>query len=228
MAPNVLVIGGTGRLGIQIVHAAANHHSTPAIHVFARTPSRLPSEVADKCASLQQGDALNESDIANALSATRANVVIMAIGIPDDLKKSTIREESARVLMQLVKPGAQFDHVRVICVSSVGAGGTKIDLGFGMGSALAWILRHIMQDHTNQERVFLSEFGEQGKKRLLIVRPCSLIDGKPTGKVMTFDAMKKTPVLKVDRADVAQYVVEQTVNDYCNFGTAVNITTSKN
>jgi hypothetical protein len=81
------------------------------------------------------------------------------------------------------------------------------------------VLRYVIKDHNGQEAAFLqleqhavpesayrSNIGGKksiGLKKTLIVRPASLMEGKATGKYVTFDGRKKTPNLNVDRADVA-------------------------
>lgn len=220
--PSILVIGGSGRLGLQIIRNAATRKPAPLIHVLARTPSNIRPEDAQKCASVQQGDALNREDVERALTHTSANAVIMTIGVVESTAETDLRHKTAEVLADLVKPGAKFDHVKVVVVSSLGAGGTKIQIGFGIGIFVTHILRHILKDHDLQEETFQNALQDEHRNRLLIVRPTRLLDDKATGSVQTFEG--KCPNGKVDRADVAKWILDQFYADNPPFGTCVNVT----
>lgn len=149
----------------------------------------------------------------------------MAVGVPDSVAKSDVRHMTAKALMDVIKPGSQYQHVKVVVVSSTGAGGTKIDVGMGIGMVLAFVLRHVMRDHDNQESEFKSRIGDQG--RLLIVRPTALTDGKSTGRVVTFEKDAKGPTSRTDRADLAKWIVEQICGGSKAFGKEVSITGRK-
>lgn len=228
MTKSVVIIGASGRLGKQLVTVGAKHASKPAIHAFLRSPEKLTDEEKSLCASVQQGDGLKKEDVSRILTETKADVVVISLGVVGDLKPQTLREDNAKVMMSLVKPGAPFENVRVICISSIGAGGTKIKMGLGMGMLVTNFIKHPLKDHDHQEEVFLSEFGEKKDERLVIVRPTGLGDGKPTGNIVTFDPDKKPPTARIDRADVAKFVFEHIANKYDTFGGIFNVTTGRN
>lgn len=224
--PTVLLIGATGRTGIQVIRAAAVHPARPRIHAFARTPAKLSSEDTALCASVQQGDACNSKDVARALSASEADVVLMAIGIPMSTARSDVRHKSAKALMDVIQPGSEFEHVKILCLSSTGAGGTIIDLGMGVGKILGFVLRHVMEDHDNQEAEFKNRLKDQ-KSRLLIVRPTGLVEGKATGKTQLFEPMARAPSGKIDRSDLAHWMVSELCGGMTHFGQEVSITGKK-
>lgn len=74
---NVIVFGGSGQLGSEIVRAllGAGHRVT----VFAR-PSSNMERIAGLPVMIEQGDATKEDDVARVLSARHYDVVIDALG----------------------------------------------------------------------------------------------------------------------------------------------------
>lgn len=225
-APSVLVIGASGRIGVQIVNALASQTPTPSVHAFVRTPTKLPSATADKCASVIQGNARSSTDVARALRESAADTAVIAIVAGNSTSRTDVRAATARALADCVKPGAEFARVRVVVVSSTGAGGTKIDLGFGVGVLLGFYLRHVMHDHDEQERAFKKRL-EGNTHRLLIVRPTSLTEGHPTRKVLTFSGDQRAPSSRIDRADVAMWIAEQVCGEGKAFGKEVCVTGGK-
>lgn len=125
--------------------------------------------------------------------------------------------------MDIIRPDSEFAHVKVVVVSSMGAGGTKIDIGFGMGAMLAFILRHVMCDHDKQESEFKSRMGGDAA-RLLIVRPTGLVDGHEIGNVALFDCKQRAPSARVDRADVARWIVNDICGEDNSFGKEICLT----
>ncbi|KAI0560082.1 NAD(P)H-binding protein [Gracilaria domingensis] len=227
MTKSILVIGANGRIGQQLLRSISSSgvHSgseqRPALHAFVRRPKSLPEPLVTVCDSVQKGDALRVDDVYNALITTEATHVVVAIGVPNSTKKSTLREESAKTLVEAMQRSGR--QTRVVLVSSIGAGNTRIRLGFGIGLTLSIYLRHVLSDHTRQEQCFDSFF--QGRKKdLLIVRPTALVDGKGGKKLVLFDGADRTPSGQVDRSDVARWIAEQIAKDDHRFGQTVNIT----
>lgn len=224
--PSVLLIGATGRLGHRVIqHAASSSTTSIPVHAFCRTPSKLPSEDASLCASIVRGDARLSDDLRRALTSTNASVVLMIIGDGDSTARTDLREASARALMDVIAPGTNLDHIKVVVLSSTGAGGTKMDIGFGAGKILELYLRHVMKDHDNQEAQFKSRIGDQS--RLLIVRPTALTDQKPTGHTTVFKKDTKAPSIRIDREDLAKWIVAQIGKGSKGFGREVSITGAK-
>lgn len=217
----VLLIGATGSLGRQLIRAASSS-SGVTLHAFCRTPSKLSASDASSCASIVRGDARSSSDVRRALVSTKASVVIMCIGEGTSTAPTDVREATAKALMDVIEPGQDLDHVKVMVVSSTGAGGTKIDIGFGIGMVVAYVLRHVMKDHTEQERVFKQRIGD--KNRMLIVRPTGLTDGKATGHTTTFEKHSKPPTVHIDREDLAKFMVGEINRGAKAYGKEISVT----
>jgi uncharacterized protein YbjT (DUF2867 family) len=208
---SVLVIGATGRTGLECIRAFANHPTNPAVHAFCRDVGNLSdkdkdldtSKVQGFCTSVLQGDARNPKDLERALTETHADVVVLSIGNGDSVKKSYTRTASAHAIVQVLEK-TQFEHVHTIVVSSVGAGNSRIIVGGGVGKLISLRLRHILADHTGQEHAFHSL-----RHRTTVVRATSLTDDKATGKLSYFQDREKPPSTKTDRADLAAWIVDE-------------------
>ena len=58
----------------------------------------------------------------------------------------------------------------------------------------------------------------------MVIRQTGLSDGKANGKMQMFMDNQKAPESRIDREDVAKFVIEEICKDSEHFGTAVNIT----
>lgn len=227
--PSLLIVGSTGRTGVQLIRAAATMVPRPAVHAFVRPHSKLKPSDASLCASIVHGDARSTSDIDNALRQTAATHIVIAIGDgANSTSRTDIREASARAVMDCVSPGAEFDDVRVAVVSSTGAGGTKIESGLGVGKLVSFMLRHVIRDHDQQERQLVGRMGKDVGSRLLVVRPTALAHSRPRGidRVALFDKDGRAPSSHIDRADVALWLVSELCADNPRFGSFYSITTN--
>ncbi|KAI0560091.1 NAD(P)H-binding protein [Gracilaria domingensis] len=203
-----------------IIQAASAHQSTPQVHAFVRNPDSLSDSVRSQCASVQKGDALQVDDVHNALVASNTSHLIVAIGIPNDLSPTSLRTDSAKSITEAIDKCGR--DVKVVVVSSLGAGGTKIQIGFGFGMIAGAMLRNVLKDHDGQEECFNKSF-ENKKNSLLIVRPVNLTEGQGGANTQLFDGHKRTPSSKLDREDLAKWIVQQICENGDKFGQSVNI-----
>jgi putative NADH-flavin reductase len=200
---SVLVIGATGRTGLECIRHFANHQTNPAVYAFCRDADKLDDKDKALCTSIVQGDARSPADLERALTETHAEVVVLSIGNGDSVKKSDIRTASAQALVQVLeKP--QFERVHTVVVSSTGAGNSRIIVGGGLGTLISFHLRHVLADHTGQENAFNSL-----RNRTTVVRATSLTENEATGKLVYFQDRDKSPTIKTDRSDLAQWIVEE-------------------
>lgn len=90
-ALNITLFGATGALGRECAAQAieAGHHVT----VLARTPSKLPSDLANRL-NVVEGDALNPADVDRVIGAD-CDAILFAIGVdansPEDLCTTATR-----------------------------------------------------------------------------------------------------------------------------------------
>jgi len=140
---------------------------------------------------------------------TNADSVVVAIGNGDSVAKTDVRTATAQVLVAALEQ-PEFQHVRVIVVSSIGASNSKIVVGMGIGSLLSFHLRHVLKDHDGQEAAFTQSPTVRG--RTIIVRPTGLTDNEATGHVVPFGDTVKSPTIKTDRKDLAAFVADTLYN----------------
>jgi putative NADH-flavin reductase len=200
---SILVIGATGRTGLECIRHFAKHQTNPAVHAFCRDTDKLAEKDKALCTTIVQGDARSPIDLERALAETHAEVVILSIGNGDSVKKSDIRTVSAQALAQVLKK-PQYKRVRTVVVSSTGAGNSRIIVGAGLGKLISFHLRHILADHTGQEAAFYSL-----RNRTTVVRATSLTYNEATGKLVYFQDRDKSPTIKTDRADLALWITEE-------------------
>lgn len=178
--PSLLIVGAGGRLGVALIRAASAHTPRPSIHAFLRTPSKLSASDASLCDSVQQGDATSKEDMTRALGATGADVVILTVGVPNNAGRTSVRTDSARALIAAVDAEGRFSGVRVAVVSSLGAGGSGMEFGWGVGTVVGWVIRHVLRDHEERERVLRA----WDAQRVWTVRPSMLTAGASRGGVV--------------------------------------------
>lgn len=219
---SILVIGATGRLGKCLIQAGVSHKSKPLMHAFARSPEKVTDEIKSQCASVVQGDATEVKDIERALEETKADYIVISLAVTH-LKQQDVREKNANAIAEVIAKGTKFEHVKVVIISSVGAANTKIDVGFGWGTFVTFLLKNALADHTKQEEA-LMKLNSDDCQRVMVVRPTGLTDEKANGNIQMFEDNKRAPESKIDRGDVAMFVVEEICKDSEHFGMAINIT----
>jgi hypothetical protein len=217
---SILVIGATGRTGLECVRQFAALSPNPFIHAFCRNKSKLSIADQNRCTSIIEGDARSADNLERALADSSATDVILSIGNGDSIKRTDIRTASGKALVQVLKLPA-YKKVRTLVISSSGAGSSQIVVGMGIGKLISFHLRHILKDHTDQEAAFYSI-----RNRTTIVRASALTDNAATGKLVEHGDHEKALTIKTDRADLAVWIVNQIcdTDDSLALGRAVNVT----
>ena len=200
---SVLIIGATGALGLQCLRYLAKEPSVAEVHVLCRATSKMSDPDTRLCQSITIGDAKNTQDVEKALLHSKANYVILVTGNGANVGKTDTREKTGQALAQVVsKP--TFAHVKTVLVSSHGAADTKIQVGMGIGMMISYHLRHVLADHTRQEKAFASLMD-----RTLVVRPTALSDDKGGKPIVECEGNQKVPTINVDRSDVADWITKE-------------------
>jgi putative NADH-flavin reductase len=216
---SVLIIGATGRTGLECIRHFASHQSNPAVHAFCRDEDKLDDKDKALCTSIVQGNARSPLDLQRALAETCADVVVLTVGNGDSVKPSDIRTASAYALVQVLEM-PHYKRIRTVVVSSTGAGNSRIIVGGGLGKLISLHLRHVLADHTGQENAFRSL-----RNRTTIVRATSLTNNEATGKLVYFQDREKSPTIKTDRADLAIWIVGEVCDRGKHVGSrVVNVT----
>ncbi|NJM98994.1 MAG: SDR family oxidoreductase [Phormidesmis sp. RL_2_1] len=196
----LVIFGATGTVGQQVVkQALAQGHRVTA---FARTPAKL--DIQHSNLTLFQGDVMNLSSVEQAIHEQDAVVCVLGSG---KSLNSTVRSEGTQ---QIIKAMEQTGVRRLICQSTLGVGDSWGNLDFYWKYVMfGFILRKVFADHQLQER-----YVKQSPLDWTIVRPSAFIDGPRTGSYRHgFPGDDKTSMLKIARADVADFLLKQLTTD---------------
>lgn len=220
----ILIIGATGKTGLEVAHQLSEHPSKPSIHALCRDIEKLEKATNVKFDTISKGDATKVDDIRAALLKSEANWIVVCVGQGMNLSKDNhIRTENAEATVEVLQQ-PEFEKVRVLVVSSCGAGKSRIIVGCGIGMMISYHLRHVLKDHTGQENAF-----QKIANRTTIVKATNLTVKQPVGSLVTFGDDEKCPSSKTDIADLAAWIV----NEICGTtptmpdGGTVNVTGSK-
>ena len=196
----LIIFGATGTIGRQVVQQALEqgHHVT----AFARTPSKL--DIQHPNLSLFQGDVMSLSAVEQAMQGQDAVVCALGAGAKFN---NTVRSAGTKQIIQAME---QSGLKRLICQSTIGTGESWGNLNFYWKYIMfGFILRHVLADHQLQER-----YVKQSNLDWTIIRPGAFIDGPRTGQYRHgFATNDKTSQLKISRADVADFILNQLSTD---------------
>ena len=194
----VLVFGATGGVGRHVVEEGlARGHDVTA---FVLDPSRL--DVAHERLTVFRGDVLDAASVERAVRGQGA--VLCSIGAG---RKGRVRSEGTRnIVRALVGAGVR----RLVCQTTLGVGESSGNLNlFWKHVMFGLLLRGAFADHEQQEAHVRSSALEW-----TIVRPAAFTDGERTGEYRHgFSPAKKGLRLKISRADVAEFMLDQLTDD---------------
>ncbi len=195
----IVVFGSTGSLGTHIVQQAlaAGHDVT----AFTRRPQQISAWQTDKL-HIFEGDVFNLRDVENAVSGKDA--VLCALG---DGARGKVRAVGTWNIIQAMQ---RKQCERLICQTTLGLGDSWNNLDFFWKYVMfGFLLRKAFRDHEIQEKHIL----ESGLD-YTIVRPSAFADGPATQQYrVQFDSHARDLKLKISRADVANFMLQQLNSD---------------
>jgi len=194
----IVVFGATGSIGRHVVEQALEqgHHVT----AFTRDPARV--DRGHERLQVVRGDLSDPAAVAGAVAGQDA--VIVALG---DGRKGEIREAgTAAVVEAMERAGVR----RLVCQSTLGVGDSRGNLNFLWKRIMfGLLLRAAYADHVRQEKRV-----ERSGLDWTIVRPAAFTDGPRTGGYQRgFAGDDRSTTLKISRADVADFLLEQLADD---------------
>ncbi|TWV99814.1 NAD(P)-dependent oxidoreductase [Chitinophaga pinensis] len=195
----LIIFGATGGTGKQLTEQALEQgHMVTA---FVRDPSRLG--IMHSNLNIVKGDVMDPASIIPAMQGQEA--VLCAIGSPAN-KIGTIRSTGTSNIIQAMKATGVR---RLICQTSLGYGDSKKTLDqtpfIFKYIIVPFILKKGFADHALQE-----EYIKQSQLDWVIARPANLTDGTLTRRYKKgFPATEKHLKMKISRADVADFMLEQ-------------------
>ncbi len=167
---------------------------------FARKPLALRLDHQDL--TRQAGDVLDQGAVADAVQGHDAALIVVGSG-----RKGTVRSVGTRhVVDAMERHGVR----RLVCLTTLGSGDSRALLNyFWKRIMFGLLLREAYADHEGQEACL-----KQSDLDWIIVRPGAFNDGPITGTLKHgFPPTEKNLKLKVSRADVADFMLQQLTND---------------
>jgi len=191
----LIIFGATGTVGKELVQQAVEKGYE--VTAFVRQPERMqigntPNLVVCK------GDVLNVIDVKNAIK--NQDVVLCALG------DGNIGKVRALGTKNIIKAMKAIGQKRLICQTTLGMGDSYGNLSFIWKHILFGILlKKAFKDHQIQERYVM-----KSELDYTLVRPSALTDGAITKHYkIGFDGNFKKLSLKISRADVADFMLQQ-------------------
>lgn len=196
----ILVFGASGGTGRELVTQALDQGHV--VTAFVRNPFKI-NDIQHENLAVVSGDILNQEDVGGAVAGHEA--VLFAVGAGRE--PSNIREEGTRTVIEAMEHAGVK---RLICLSSMGVGDSKANLGFFTKHVIVGIyLRHAFADHERQE-VLVKNSGLEWT----LVRPPHLKDGPCTGIYQHGFAVTYRDIKGwISRADLAEFMLEQLDDD---------------
>ena len=194
----VLVFGATGSVGRHVVEQGLSRgHDVTA---FVRDPSGLDAGRAGL--TVFRGDVLDAPSVEGAVRGQEAVLCCLGAG-----RKGGIRSEGTRNIIRAMEEAGVR---RLVCQTTLGVGESSDNLDFFWRHVMfGLLLRGAFADHEQQEaHVKASDLD------WTIVRPAAFTDGGRTGAYRHgFSPTKEGLSLKISRADVAEFMLDQLTDE---------------
>lgn len=193
----LIIFGASGTVGKELVKQAVEKgHEVTA---FVRDPEKMQNDNNPNLIILK-GNVLNLGEVENAIK--NQDAVLCALG---DGKVGKIRALGTKNILEAMNKAGQK---RLICQTTLGMGESYGNLNFIWKHIMFGILlKKAFKDHQLQEQYILNS-----NLDYTIVRPSALTDGEITNHYkIGFDGNFKKLTLKISRADVAAFMLQQTV-----------------
>ncbi len=194
----VIIFGATGSVGSHVVEQAlAQGHDVTA---FVRDPAKLGEARAE--IRIVQGDVMDAAAVEGSVAGQDAVLCSLGAG-----RKGVVRSEGTlNIVRAMEKAGVR----RLVCQTTLGAGDSLGNLNFFWKHVMfGLLLREAFADHACQE-----DHIRQSGLDWTLVRPAAFTDGKRTGVYRHgFPGTEKGISLKISRADVADFMLKQLVDD---------------
>lgn len=192
----LIIFGATGTVGKELVKQAVEKGYT--VTAFVRNPEKTQIENHSNLI-INKGDVLNLTEVENALK--NQDVILCALG---DGKIGKIRALGTKNIIEAMNKTGQK---RLICQTTLGMGESYGNLNFMWKHIMfGMLLKRAFQDHQLQEQFILNS-----NLDYTLIRPSALTDGEITNHYKVgFDGNFKKLSLKISRADVADFMLQQT------------------
>jgi len=196
----LVIFGSTGGTGRELLQRALEQGHT--VTAFARNRAKV--DIAHVNLTVAEGDVTDAAAVGDAVGGQEA--VLCALGAPAFVRTTVRFDGTGQIVRAMERAGVR----RLVCQSSLGIGDSRdIRLPFYVKHIIIPVLlRHAFADHEKQERV-VKESGLDWT----IVRPATMTTGPRTGAYRHGISAADTGLkIKISRADVADFMLEQLVD----------------
>ena len=196
----LIIFGSSGDTGRQLTAQALELGYV--VTAFTRSPEKLDQKHPKL--RVIKGDVLDYSLVEHAIQDQDA--VLCALGMPM-MDRSKLRANGTKNIIRAMQ---KTDVRRFICQSGLGVSDSYDNLPFHYKYfILPFMLRHVYADHELQE-----SYIKESQLDWTIVRPAALTDQEHTGTYRHgFAATDKSITVKISRADVADFMLNQLADD---------------
>lgn len=194
----VVIFGATGSVGSHLVEQALGQGHD--VTVFVRDSAKLGDARAE--VRVVRGDVMDAAAVEGAVAGQDAVLCSLGAG-----RKGEVRSAGTLNIVRAMKrAGVQ----RLVCQTTLGVGDSSGNLDFFWKHVMfGLLLRKAFADHELQEDHVM-----QSGLEWTLVRPGAFADGKRTGAYRHgFPGTEKGISLKISRADVADFMLKQLVDD---------------
>ncbi|BDS12123.1 NAD(P)-dependent oxidoreductase [Aureispira anguillae] len=192
---NVIIFGATGSIGKHLIEQSLKKgHQVTA---FGRSIDQLASHQQLKKI---KGNVFDLNAVQEAVKGQEAVIVVLGAGISSG---SNVRSQGT---LNIIKAMQNNGVKRLICQTTLGAGDSRGNLNFFWKYIMfGGLLKRMFLDHELQEKHV-----RNSSLNWTIVRPGSFTDGPKTGHYKHgFSPTDRSVNLKIARADVADFIVQQ-------------------
>jgi putative NADH-flavin reductase len=193
----VIVFGGTGSIGRLVVEQAIEQGDDVTLFTRDRAAVRQP----DPRVHVVEGNVFDAQALAPVVAGHDAVIITLGGG-----RKGGVRARGTAAIIEAMRA---TEVRRLVVQSTIGVGDSREQLNFFWKRLMfGLLLRGAYADHVEQERQTRASGLDW-----TIVRPGSFTDGPRTGSYRRGFGPQEKTTLKVSRADVAEFVVEQLTDD---------------
>ena len=193
----LIIFGATGSIGNHVVVQSLNKGYQ--VSAFSRNKNNL-NKLSHPNLNKIEGNVFNPKDVHNAIKGQDVVIIVLGSG---KSRNSVVRSKGTQNIIEAMNTNG---IKRLICQSTLGAGDSKENLNFFWKNIMfGWFLKQVLLDHELQE-----EYVKNSGLNWTIVRPAAFTDGGKTENYRHgFSSVDKSVKLKIARADVASFILQQ-------------------